>query len=437
MTSNVRIWKRWRLALAAALATTGLTLAADMPEPLAAPAQPKIVAVEAAPALDLTAARHLALDKQPALGAYRASAAAADEKLHALEKMRLAGLIRRDLPTRRKQAEQGTVAVHAQLRKAENDTVYATTRTYLSVLYARQQLAIAERALADDSQVTSLNYLKKVAENIYKERTRKDVKKWHVDQIDVLIQSTRARREEAKQGVDRALAALREAIGLEPEDALIIDPKATLPSLNPTLDKAQVIALALERRGEILQANVGLEVTSLEIEAQKRIMGLRGDTFASGSDIHAEPIPTGFANGEYRPGAITIEMPGTLAGKRGSRIEQAEALQGRASSVVDKTRHLIALEAEDAYLKWIEYSRQAAEYDKAAKAADRVVDEIANTFNPNDKDSGQPTLTDYVEARLRATQLQLLVNQTRFQALLALAALERVTAGGIQPGFEK
>jgi hypothetical protein len=38
--------------------------------------------------------------------------------------------------------------------------------------------------------------------------------------------------------------------------------------------------------------------------------------------------------------------------------------------------------------------------------------------------------------RLRASQIRLELNQARYQLLLALAALERVTAGGICPGFD-
>lgn len=435
-------WRRMKTALLAGVGVpAGLSLAllGQAAEPLLQPEKVQVLPAVAEPVpAGLAGLRHLALEKQPALAAYRASAAATEAKSDALDRMHLAALIRRDLPVRRKQAEQGVLASQAQLRKAEHDTLYGVTRTYLSVLYARQQLAIAERALDEnDAAVSSLLYLKKVAQGIYKDRTRPDVKKWNVDQIDVLVQVTRGRREEASLGIQRALAALREAVGLEADCPLTVDLKAVLPVFNQPVTREQVVALALDRRGEIVQASAGIEVTSLEIDAQKRIRGRQGETFAIGSDLHAEAVPQGFSNGEYRPGAITIEMPAKMVGSKAARREQAEALQSRAVAVADKTRHLVTLEAEDAYYKWQEASRQAVEYEKAAVAAEKVADDIREGFNPNDKQSARPTLDDVIEWRVRATQLRVLANQARFNALLGLAALERVTAGGIDPGFDK
>src|SRR5205823_3423269 len=97
--------------------------------------------------------------------------------------------------------------------------------------------------------------------------------------------------------------------GLDLDCPLLLDSNELMPSLKgmPEPQREQIVALAVARRSEVIQAAAGLEVTSLEVIAQKKILGLRGDTFASGSDIHADPVPQGFANGEYRPGAITIE----------------------------------------------------------------------------------------------------------------------------------
>jgi outer membrane protein TolC len=292
----------------------------------------------------------------------------------------------------------------------------------------------------DESPVTSLYYLRALADTIRESATRPDVKQWNVDQIDVLILTTIGRRREAQVGVERARAALVEAIGLERDCLAAVDAPGLLPNLKPAIDKDAIIALALDRRGEIRQALAGLETTTLEIKAQKKSFGLRGDTFASGSDLHADPVPQGIANGEYRPGAITVEMPAQLVGKRGARIEQAEALQGRAAAVADKARHLITLEAEDAYFKWAEASQQAEEYRKAADKAVKVADFLSDQekgFKPGDAQGRKPTFEDLTDARVKAVQLQLLANQAHFNALLALAALERITAGGFNPGFDQ
>ncbi len=431
-------WRRLHVRLLSALAGPAL-LALGGTASAAEPLAPPIVGCEVRPT-GLAEWRRMAVEKQPALSAYRASAAAAEEKLNALENLCLAGLLRRDLATRRLQAEQGIVAAHAQLDKAEWDTLYSVTRTYLSVIYARQQLAIADEALDKrPTAVKSLYFLRDLAEKVRKDKARRDVKQYNVDAIDSLIELTVGRRQEALQGVERAKAALREAVGLEYDCPLVVDGLTELPDLTATIDRDTVVRLAQERRGEMKQAAAGLEVTSLEVTAQKKSFMPRAQTFAAGSDLHAEPVPQGFANGEYRPGAITVEMPGQLFGRRHDRIDQAEALQGRAASVLDKTRHLITLEAEDAYYRWVETSTQVAQYrkaaEKAAAAADQLADPDKGGFNPGDKEGGRPTFDELVEARVRAVQYRLLANQARFNALLALAALERVTAGGINPGF--
>src|SRR5262249_3914159 len=157
-----------------------------------------------------------------------------------------------------------------------------------------------------------------------------------------------ARRDDAVLGVERATAALREAMGQGPCSCLqVADDRIPNPQLE--LCREQIIGLAVNRRGEMAQANSAAEATDLEVEAQGTSPALPVRTFASVVDIHARPIPQGISNEEYRPGAISLEMPVTLAGRRSSRMERARELENRARAVVEKTRNLIALEAEDAF----------------------------------------------------------------------------------------
>jgi len=203
-------------------------------------------------------------------------------------------------------------------------------------------------------------------------------------------------------------------------------------------DRATIVALALDRRGEVAQARVGSDVTALEIDAQKVLNGGRAETFASASDLHAQPIPQGVANEEYRPGAISVEMPPNLVGHRGARVEQAQALHDRAQAVLDKTRNLVTLEAEDTWLRWREDSRKAEEYAKAAAEAEKIAERIRDEFSTRfgrQFENTRPNFDDLSQARVRATQLRLLANQAEYELLLTLAALERVTAGGFCAGF--
>src|SRR5262245_37857878 len=151
-TWNVRrFWARLLTGLAAPVLLSLGVAAADAPlPPSGGQEQPTVVA----PAFELDAYRSVALEKQPSLSAYRASVDAAQAKAGGLDELLLAGLVRHDLPTRRKQSQLGILAAQAQLNKAEWDTVYSVTRTYLSTVYASKQLQVADKALGPEGDVT-------------------------------------------------------------------------------------------------------------------------------------------------------------------------------------------------------------------------------------------------------------------------------------------
>src|SRR5208282_5903171 len=74
----------------------------------------------------------------------RATLASANTQNDALQQIPLRGIIiARDLPIRREQACLGVRIAEASLNQAEWETVYAVTRTYYGVIYARQQLRTA------------------------------------------------------------------------------------------------------------------------------------------------------------------------------------------------------------------------------------------------------------------------------------------------------
>src|SRR5262249_7797576 len=131
-------------------------------------------------------------------------------------------------------------------------------------------------------------------------------------QAQVYITAVEGRRETARASVGRALAALREAMGLA-ADARIDVADTRLPDLNVAVQRDGVIALALARRGEIIQAQTLAEVTGYEIKAQEaKRFSPTAPTYAAGSDVHAQPIPGASRGTEYAPGAVGPEMPTLL-----------------------------------------------------------------------------------------------------------------------------
>jgi hypothetical protein len=85
----------------------------------------------------------MAHDRQHRLAAYRASLAAAEDNKAALEALHLPASLARELSVRRKQAGLGVAIAAAGLEQAEHDTTYAVTRTFYTVVYAREQERLA------------------------------------------------------------------------------------------------------------------------------------------------------------------------------------------------------------------------------------------------------------------------------------------------------
>ena len=210
-------------------------------------------------------------------------------------------------------------------------------------------------------------------------------------------------------------------------DYPLMVPDEPLPALVNGFDKNSLVASALSQRGEMAQAAGASEIASLEIDAQHRlILKATTKTFASGADIHAKPIPQGVANGEYRPGAIGLEMPPFFAGKRPTRVDRATDLSARADAVVEKTTNLITLEVEAAYLKWLDAATRVKNLDGTPKRAADIANTVQGRF-----DQGSESGETLLRARTQEDYAQSQYNEALFTHAVALASeLERVTAGG-------
>ena len=184
----------------------------------------------------------------------------------------------------------------------------------------------------------------------------------------------------------------------------------------------------------MIETATAVDVFCLEVDAQGRLCFPPARTFASGGDIHANTLPATLHDPDYRPGPLAPEMPVTLPGSRAERQEQAEAYHARAGAVADKARNLVALQAEDAFLRWKQYDAEQPKLDSAARKLESNSKDLSQRFNP--KKAGYPTLDELVGLGLKATQIRLDATQIKFHRLAALADLERVTGGGFDAGLE-
>jgi outer membrane protein TolC len=398
----------------------GLAVAADPPAAL--PSQ--VPAMAAVPdTLDLAACLNLALERQPRIAAARASLAAAEDGKRGLDSIHVPPIVDPEIPIRRKQACLGVAAAAAALEQAEHETVYAVTRTYFTVLFAREQEKVARGVV---ERLTAIN---EVARGALQSGAR-NVTSNDVNRTSVYLRLAQAQQHKAGQGVKRALAALREAVGVGPDCRFDVA-QGTLPKLNVHLSLDDIVAKALSRRGELAQASLFAQTTCLEVEAQGTGIHRRMETFAAGADIHSRPVPLGEHNEDYRPGGLLPEMPDLLVGCRPERVRHARSLNARAESVTETSRNLIALEAEDAYLRWEEAALEVPAAKEAVDAGEQLADDLSKDFTSGLKAKPE----DVVNARVLAATARSRYNEYLFHEIIALADIERITAGGVCSGL--
>jgi outer membrane protein TolC len=385
------------------------------------------VKLAAPPSLTLADCIHIGLERQPAIAAQRASLAAAVAQRTALDRMVCISFFSHEMGYRKQQACVGIAIAQASVETAEWETVYAVTRCYYTVVYARKQEAVV------NGLVEKLERARRSAADLVKKGDPDNmVTQVDVDKLAVNIDLLQLRQIEATTGVERATAALREAMGFNCDAPLPLVLEE-FPSTGEGLDRQALVQLALSRRGELMQAHGAARLAELEVCAQNTGCLLPFKmTFAAAADIHAVPIPQGTSNGTYRPAAVGPEMPTTLVGRKADRVARAEEYSIRAGAVVEKTQGLIALEATDAFSQWQAAAARVRTMRESLPKSAKLAELIAVRF-----DNGKVSAEDYLRARTLEDQTESQLNEALFHHALALAALERVTAGGFTPVYRR
>jgi outer membrane protein TolC len=378
----------------------------------------------ATPAYSLQDCLTIARSSQPAMKAAAASLAAAQAAERGLNQLPGGRIIARDLPVRRQQAAFGVSAACANLSQVERDVACSVARMYYSVLFAREQGKVAETVVTRLKATVAVGAIL-----LGKEGAPMDLDQISIDRAKLFLRMAETKQDEVHRGMQKAMAALREAMGVGPDAPLLIA-DGKLPDVLPGVKKDEIIRLAIALRGEIGQAESAHSITVLEIEAQAKTRRPKFPTAASGGDMHARPIPTGSFGDDYKPAAIGIEFPTQFVGPRPVRIDRAGELADRAGAVVEKARNLVALDAEDAFLRWEEATGKIARLKKAPGEADELAEKTKIAL-----DNGSvKSYRDVVEIQVIASQLRAQYNEALYQHAVALTELERVTAGGFPAG---
>ena len=386
---------------------------------------------ETGPELSLGECIAVALDRQPSLKATKASAAATEAGYRSLTNFGTpATFISPDLEIRKQQAYRGLMATSAEYQKIHNEIVQDTTRLYYTAVYANQQKQVA------DNVVVQMDFLVKVGRKLLEDvKDPKQLEGFNTLKLRMMengLVEAKKLQAKAQIGRQKALAALREVMGVEDRTFPFRVKDTELPVMkqNLPITKDAVVGMALDRRPELVLAAAGVDAFRLEVYAQSRIPFKRVvPTLASGSDIHAKEIPQAVRGPgtDYRPGGILPEMPPQLVGSKYDRVCRAMAFAQRAEALYEKARNLIVLEAESTFFDF----ELASERLKLAKQQF----EIGKDLQKRARETDTPQKDQLIQAEVVAAKAQSDYVETVYEYLLALAALERVTAGGIRPNF--
>ncbi len=392
-------------------------------------AQPNHEAVEI-PELSLGDCIAIAIERQPSLKAVRASQGATSAGYNALSNIgRLGSLLSPDLPIRKEQSTRGMIAAASDVQKLHNEVVHDVTRLYYTTVYARQQAQIAEDVVAQ------VELLVKIAEDLLKSPQPGEMTRAKLDSMQIGLADAKILLLTARLGEKRAYAALREIMNVQnpPYEFRTKDTELPVMEQMVPLTREMVVELATCRRPELALAAAGADAFRLEVYAQGQIPFRRSvPTLASGSDIHSRMLPPGSRDPghDYRPEPILPEMPPQLVGNKSDRVTRAMWYSQRADAVYEKIRNLVTLEAENTFYN-LELAAQSLnlgqeKFDRAKDLMKRIEETVQDP-----KSSKDQLVVGYAQAaRAQADYVKLV-----YEHLLWLAALERVTAGGVRPAF--
>ena len=382
------------------------------------------------PKLGLSDCLSIALERQPKLAALRASLASAQTSQQALVDARMIAILSPDYKYRQEQAANGVAAACAELEQATHEVTQAVVWTYYSVVYARQQTKVAI------DTVDFVDYYRPQVEKIVNDKKggNREINQLTLNRLIIRLTEGKRLSLRAEAGVEKAYAALREAMGVEPTYLFNVADEVMPDFGSFEIQKETVIAHARTRRGEVIMASRAADVTQLEAYIQwSNRFRLRTQTFAASADIHTRPIPSGRWEGEYRPDAIGPEMPANVFGHRKNRTQKINDLVARSQAVLDKTVGLVTLEAENAFVDYQFAGKAMIQSREQSDTAKKNLDTLKEVAG--DKVNSAATLQQLLEAAGEAGQARAAYNEAFYQRISALANIERITAGGIKINY--
>lgn len=403
-------------------ATTFQPLPKPSPLPTGKPSPVPVKQLTLAECLTIAEANH------PSIKMAEASLSQSAKGSESLEKLPgFANWVKPELPFRKQQSSRGIDAAAANLAKVKQEVTNDVCRMYYTIIYASQQEVIV------NEMVEQLKTYEEIVKKVLMQPVPPNDKLKITKMTELLIIDALGRAKSklilAQIGKQQARAALKQAMGVDPVTYEFEPKDAELPIMAGTVTQEQIVEFAMTRRAELMMAAAAVDAFRLEVCAQdKNRHGLQVNTFAAGTDLHANAIPHAIRNGEYKPGATAPEMPSNLFGKREDRVSRAVDLSRRQDSQYEQVASLVKLEAVNAYLTWKRTSDQMAE----AKIRFDAGKQLAELTKQN---TGNVTQVELLQNFVQAGLAQSDYLEAVYEHIKSMIALERVTAGAVKAGF--
>lgn len=402
--------------------TTFQPLPKPSPLPAGKPNPAAVKTLTLAECLTIAEANHPSIKMAEASLSQTVKGAASLEKLPGFTSW-----VKPELPFRKQQSSRGIDAAAANVTKVKHEVTNDVCRMYYTFIYAKQQEVIVGEI------VSQLEEYQKIVKEILKQPVPPDNKLKISKLTELLIIDALGRAKSklhlAQSGRLQALAALKQAMGVDPV-SFDGEPKDTeLPIMAGTVTQEQIVEFAMTRRAELMMAAAAVDAFRLEVCAQeKNRHGLQVNTFASSTDLHSNAIPHSIRNGEYKPGATAPEMPANLFGNRDDRVSRAVDLSRRQDSQYEQVASLVKLDAVNGYLTWKRTSDQMVE----AKLRFDAGKQLAELTRQN---TGNVTQVELLQNFVQAGLAQSDYLEAVYEHVKSLIALERITAGAVKAGF--
>jgi outer membrane protein len=321
---------------------------------------------------------------------------------------------------RNEQAKLGIEAAGQDVAMTKEQVVFAVTRAYYAVLFARELGRVAEDARGQFQATESLAQSMLATGNLYV--TKADLRR--ATALRVLAENQKI---EARRTADQALAGLRAAMGVRQLMPLeVADDRLAFAAAE--LDRDALLALALRQRPEMVKAQLAVQAAELERKIAKAQFRPDVGAFARMSTIHdnrdyPNPTqPTQFAAG------VEASLPLVAGGRRVAERHRADALYETACAGRDLVRNQIELEVVQAYLEWQEMSERLPLAKKAADSAELALKSLRDELALGLEDKDYPRHFDNrLSTRLLLSQAEVAYYQQVFAYDLALAKVRLAT----------